>query len=80
MAGLSIQQLVPKYVGPGAGNSGYTCTPETVFFQEGSCVSHDAVGTGERKSVHSGFSREGKAVSGKVSGLLESPRRAVTTV
>lgn len=80
MAGLSIQQLVPKYVGPGAGNSGYTFTQETFFFQEGSCVSHDALGTGERNSVHSGFSREGKAVSGKVSDLLASPRRAVTTI
>lgn len=54
----------------------FTFTPETVFVQDGSCVSHDAVGTGERNSVHSGFSREGNVVSGKVSDLLESPRKS----
>ena len=87
MAGLSIQQLVwpwkaahgIQHVGPGAGNSGRTFTPETVFFQDGSCVSRDAVGTGERHSI----------VASAAKGMLSLERcrifwsllgRAVTTV
>ena len=63
--------MVPRYVGPGAGNSGYNFTPETVFFSDGSCISHDAVGTSERNPVYSGFSKKGNTGSGRVPDLLE---------
>lgn len=51
--GLALESCTwyPSIVGHGAGNSGRTFTPETVFFQDGSCVSRDAVGTGERYSI-----------------------------
>lgn len=64
--------MVPEYMVPGAGNSGYKFMPETVFFQDGSSVSQDSVGTSERKPVHSGFSKKENSGSGRIPDLLES--------